>query len=113
MRECLEKDTMISLHFVRSGQGSAFQGCVNTNGGFAPWLLSSFHVVKDAGGRSRVRSRGELSLSFRTCLLHLCVLCSGMEHSDSGRAEEEVRERSSRLVLFLELCGTFSVMSSW
>ena len=43
----------------------------------------------------------------------LCVLCSRMENSDSGRAEEEVRERSSRLALFLELGGTFSVMSSW
>lgn len=43
----------------------------------------------------------------------MCVPCSRMENSDSGRAEEEVRERSSRLVSYLELCGTFSVMSFW
>lgn len=54
----------------------------------------------------------ENTLSFLTCLLYPCVLCSGMEHRDSGRAEEEVREMNSRLTLFLELCGT-SVMSSW
>ena len=55
----------------------------------------------------------------------VCVSCSRMENSDSGRAEEEVREssygraeeevreRSSRLVSYLELCGPFSVMSIW
>lgn len=63
-------------------------------------------------GRSRVLSRGALSLSSLKCLFHLCVVCSGMKHSDSGRAEEEDREMSSRLASFLELGGTFSLTSS-
>ena len=63
-------------------------------------------------GRSGVLSRGAFGLFSLNCLLHPCVLCSGMKHSDSGRAEEGVREMSSKLALFLELCGIFSVMSS-
>ena len=67
--------------------------------------------MKDACGKQHLC--GAPSIFPEMFIKSLCVLCSRMENSDSGRAEEEVRERSSRLALFLELGGTFSVMSSW
>lgn len=100
MFEGLERSTRKSLHFVRGWIG------IDMNGSCFLWLLS-LTLWKMLVGRSGVLSRGALSLSSLKCLLHPCVLCSRMKHSDSGRAEEGVREMSSRLVLFLELCGIF------
>ena len=68
-------------------------------------------VVKDACGKEHAR---RAHFIFPEMLIKsMCVPCSRMENSDSGRAEKEVRERRSRLVSYLELCGTFSVMSFW
>lgn len=108
------RSTRRSLHAARGAVGSAY-GWVTVNSSCSRWLFIPTPWKQDASGQEPGSRHRWDSASLPCSVYAVCVCASGsrVEHSDLGRAEEEVGEVSSRRTLFLELCGTVSGMSSW